>query len=395
MTDLSRAEARRIAVAAQGFADARPAGRIDIRHLRRVLSRVGLLQIDTVNVLVRSHYMPLFSRLGPYPMSLLDDAVYRRRELFETWAHEASFVPVEHYPLWRHRMEGEAGYLWTRRWAGANKGYIEQVLNEVRRRGPLAHNELTEPGERWGTFWTTSRGKGALEWLLRRGRVMVHDRHNFQRIYDLTERIIPQRLLDGSRPSEIDAQRALLLLAARSHGVGAARDLADYYRLPIPASRKLLRELADEGALRAVSVEGWKETAYLHPDARTLRSVRAQALLTPFDSLIWERDRTERLFDFRYRIEIYVPQKQREFGYYVLPFLLDDRLVARVDLKADRSGGRLLVKAAYLEAGQAAGAVVERLAAELRLMAGWLALDTVRVGRRGNLARQLRDALRL
>lgn len=393
-TDLSRDEARRIALAAQGFADARPTGRVDMRHLRRVLSRVGLLQIDTVNVLVRSHYLPLFSRLGPYPMSLLDDATYRRRELFETVAHELSLVPVEHYPLLRHHLDAEARYKWTRRWAASNRKYIELVLDEVRRKGPLSTDELEHPGRRFGTFWMTSQGKSALNWLFLKGRVMVQNRHNFARSYDLTERVLPHHLLDGDVPDQTEAQRALLVLAARSHGVGTVRDLADYYRLPVPRARDLLRDLAAEGALHEVRVDGWGETAYLHPEARLPRSVAGRALLTPFDSLIWERERTQRLFDFRYRIEIYVPERQRTFGYYVLPFLLGDRLVARVDLKADRSKRRLLVRAAHIEPDAEPSAVADALAEELRTMARWLELDGVVVSRRGRLASVLARAVR-
>ncbi len=393
-TDLSCDEARRIALAAQGFADARPTGRVDVRHLRRVLSHIGLLQIDTVNVLVRSHYMPLFSRLGPYPMSLLDDAIYRHRELFETVAHELSLVPVEHYPLLRHRLDAEARYKWTRRWAASNRRYIELVLDEVRRKGPLSTDELENPGRRFGTFWTTSQGKSALHWLFLKGRVMVQNRRNFARSYDLTERVLPHHLLDGDVPDQTEAQRALLVLAARSHGVGTARDLADYYRLPIPRARDLLRDLAAEGALREVRVDGWGETAYLHPEARLPRSVAARALLTPFDSLIWERDRTQRLFDFRYRIEIYVPEKRRTFGYYVLPFLLGDRLVARVDLKADRTKRRLLVQAAHIEPDAEPSAVADALAEELRTMAGWLELEALTVSRRGSLASVLGRTVR-
>ena len=393
MTDLSRAEARRIALAAQGFADPPPKSRVDIRHLRRAISRVGLLQIDTVNVLVRAHYMPLFSRLGPYPMALLDDAAYGRRELFETVAHELSLVPVEHYPLLRHRMDAEVPYKWTRRWASDNREYIKEVLKEVRSKGPLLADGLDNPGKRFGTFWTTSQGKSALHWLFLTGRVMVQERRNFARVYDLTERVLPHDLLDGDLPDEAEAQRALLLLAARSHGVGTARDLADYYRLGIPRARELLRHLADEGALREVSVEGWGDPAYMHPAIRVPRSIHAQALLCPFDSLIWERARTKRIFDYRYRIEIYVPEKRREYGYYVLPFLLGDLLVARVDLKADRAPRRLLVQAAYLEEGHNPRVVAEQLAQSLRVMAHWLELDTVSVERRGNLARHLRAAL--
>ena len=393
-TDLSLAEARRIALAAQGFADARPAGRVDIRHLRAVLARVGLLQIDTVNVLVRSHYLPLFSRLGPYPTSLLDDAAYQRKELFETWAHEASLIPIDHYPLLRHRMDAKTGHERFRRWVRDNSAYVEGVLDEVRERGPLAASDLSEPGTRRGLWWARSKGKMALEWHFRKGHVMVHGRRNFARVYDITERVIPAHVLDGDGPGEREAQRELLLLAARSHGVGTAHDLADYYRLAIPRCRELLAELTAEEALQEVSVEGWAEPAYLHPGARLPRSVEAQALLSPFDSLIWERSRTERLFDFRYRIEIYVPEQQRTFGYYVVPFLLGDRLVARVDLKADRAKRRLLVRAAHVEPSVDRVRVAAALAEELRTMAGWLELEDVNVARRGAFASELSRAMR-
>ena len=393
MADFSSSEARRIALGAQGFADPRPRGRIDIRHLRRVVDRIGLIQIDSVNVAVRSHYMPLFSRLGPYPMSLLDDAVYGRKELFETWAHEASFVPVKHYPLFRQRMQHAEPWRRIARFAKKYPGYLDAVLEEVRSRGALAASELEDPGSRTGPWWGQGKGKVALEWHFSRGAVCVCERRNFARVYDLTERVLPPEALNGLAPDIDGSQRELLLLSARSHGVGTARDLADYYRLSIPRSRELLRELVSEGALREVNVEGWRDPAYLHPEARVPRGVEAQALLTPFDSLIWERDRTERVFDFHYRIEIYVPQKKRRYGYYVMPFLLDEALAARVDLKADRAKSRLLVKAAYLEEGQDAGRVSGALAGELRLMAEWLGLEEVRVGRKGDLASELRSAL--
>ncbi|MCZ6544985.1 MAG: winged helix DNA-binding domain-containing protein [Chloroflexi bacterium] len=393
MRDFSSSEARRIALGAQGFADPRPRGRIDIRHLRRVVDRIGLIQIDSVNVAVRSHYMPLFSRLGPYPMSLLDDAVYGRKELFETWAHEASFVPVKHYPLFRQRMQHAEPWRRIARFAKKYPGYLDAVLEEVRSRGALAASELEDPGSRTGPWWGQGKGKVALEWHFSRGAVCVCERRNFARVYDLTERVLPPEALNGRAPDIDGSQRELLLLSARSHGVGTARDLADYYRLSIPRSRELLRELASEGALREVNVEGWRDPAYLHPEARLPRGVEAQALLTPFDSLIWERDRTERVFDFHYRIEIYVPQKKRRYGYYVMPFLFDEALAARVDLKSDRAKSRLLVKAAYLEEGQDAGRVSGALAEELRLMAEWLGLEEVRVGRKGDLAPALRSAV--
>ena len=395
MTDLSGDEARRIALAAQGFAEPKPSGRIDIRHLRRVMSRVELLQIDTVNVLVRAHYMPLFARLGPYPMSLLDEAVYERRELFEAWAHAASLARVERYPLLRRRMEGDRRYRWMRRWADQNARYVNAILDEVRRRGPITAAELEDPGRRGGDFWVRTQGKVALEWLFLEGAVLCAARPNFARAYDLAERVLPREVVQRAAPDEEDAQRELLLLGASAYGVGTASDLADYYRLPVQQARKLLPGLVEEGRLREVSVEGWKQRAYLHPEAQTPRAINARALLTPFDSLIWDqnRRRTERLFGFRYVLEIYLPEKRRQFGYYVLPFLLGDRLVARVDLKADRQRGSLRVNAAYVEDGEVERLVAGQLAEELALMARWLGLEDITVGRRGNLSAQLRKAL--
>lgn len=392
--DLSLDEARRIALGAQGFARARPTGRADIRALRRVIDDIGLLQIDSVNVLVRSHYMPLFSRLGPYPRELLDDAVYKRRELFEAWAHVASLVPLDCYPLLRHQMHSEVPQ-WRnfRKWANANKEYVDAVLEEVRERGPLTPKELEDPGKRRGTWWMRSQGKTALEWHFRCGNVMAHSRPNFERVYDITERVLPKEALEAPPAPEREAQREFLLRAARHHGVGTARDLADYYRLPITRSRELLKELAAEGLVREVRVEGWKDPAFLDPQAKTPRRIEGATLLTPFDPVVWERSRAIRLFDFDYKIEIYVPEKQRRYGYYVLPFMLDGELGGRVDLKSDRKAGKLHAKAAFIEEGFDERRVAVALADELRLMAEWLELDGVRVGRRGNLSGALRKAI--
>jgi hypothetical protein len=365
------------------------------------MSRIELLQIDTVNVLVRAHYMPLFSRLGPYPMSLLNEAVYERRELFETWAHVASIAPVARYPLLRHRMDGRshhsaASFRAWERWARANAGYIDAVLEEVRRRGPLTAAELEDPGRRGGVFWVRTQGRNALDYLFRTGALMIAARLNFARAYDLTERLLPRELLDAPAPDATEAERALLMLGARAYGIGTAADLADYYRLPLKRTRELLPGLVAEGRLREVSVEGWREPAYLHPEARTPRRVDARALLAPFDSLIWDqnRRRTERLFGFQYLLEIYVPEKKRQWGYYVLPFLLGDRLVARADLKADRKAGGLLVQSAYVEEGEEPRSVAGELAEELSFMAQWLGLERIEVRRKGDLAGELSKAVR-
>ena len=386
-------QARRIALAAQGFAEARPRGRIDARHLRRAIDRVGVLQIDSVNVLVRSYELPLFSRLGPYPRGLLTELIERRRELFEYWAHEASFVPVELHALLRWRMEAASGHAWGRmiRIQRDVPDYVAKVYAEVSERGPISAAELVDGGEKSGPWWGWSKGKTALEWLFWAGDVTSAGRGpNFERRYDLPERVLPASVLDAPTPSIEDAHRQLLLRAARHHGVGTARDLADYFRIKVPAAQPRLRELVADGSLLAVRVGDWKQLAYLHPDARRPRSVRARALLSPFDSLVWERTRTERLFGAKIRLELYTPRHKRVHGYYVLPFLLGDGIVARVDLKADRTQRRLLVQAAWVEPSRAdelePEEIAPALATELELMAQWLDLDSIQVARRGDLA---------
>jgi len=383
-----------MAIAAQGLAAPRPGGRVDLRHLRRVFGRVGALQIDPINVVERAAHLTLFARLGSHDRDLLWRA-YDRRELMEYWAHQACFLPVDAYPLFRHRMETVRPWVEVRALERERPGYLEAVLEEVRRRGPLAAADLSDPGERhtpyWGTGWTA--GKLALEWLFVTGRLVVGERRSLVRRYDLPERVVPREYLDAPAPSRAEAQRLLLLRAARSLGVGTASDLAGYYGLPIKEARAAVDTLAAEEALEQVEVEGWREPAFRHPEAEAPRRVRAAALLCPFDSLIWDRRRTERLFAFHYRAEIYTPAAKRVWGYYVLPFLLGDRLVARVDLKANRERGVLLVPGAFLEAGEDPTRAVPALAAELRTMARWLGLARVEVGERGDLAGQLRAAL--
>lgn len=387
---LSLPHARRIALAAQGFADPPPKSSVNASHFRRVLRRVGLLQIDSVNVLVRAHYLPIFSRLGPYDRQRLDDYAHSDRKLFEYWGHAASLIPVEHYPLFRHRM---AGYQRLHRMgdiAAEHPEYVSAVLDEVRQRGPLTVSDLDDPKRRRGTWWSWGMGKFALEWHFARGAVTTAGRRGFTRTYDLPERVIPRQHFEADAPDEDEALRRLLLLSARSHGIGTAQDIADYHRLPITKSRVALEELADSGALDRVEVAGWKGPVYLDPEARHPRKIDARALLSPFDSLIWERDRTERLFSLRYRIEIYVPQKERVYGYYVLPFLLGDELVARVDLKSDRKSARLLVRASHSEPDRDREHIAAEIAPQLRSMAQWLGLDGVAVERRGDLAPALR-----
>jgi uncharacterized protein YcaQ len=390
---LSIESARRIALGAQGFADGRPQGRVDVRHFRRVMGRIGLLQLDSVNVVSRSHYLPMFARLGAYDRTALDRYTSRSGEVFEYWAHEASLVPSEHHRLFRWRMEGMHAWQRIRGLAEDHPEYVEQVYREVEQRGPLSVSDLADGGERTGPWWGYAPGKDALEWLFTKGRVTAYRGPHFRRIYDLPERVIPAEHYNSTAPGKEEAYRELLLLAARHHGVGTPRDLADYHRLHIPTARPVLDDLAGAGALEEVEVSGWRGPVYLHPEARRPRRISGSALLSPFDSLIWERERAERLFDFRYRIEIYVPKEKRVHGYYVLPYLLDGELVARVDLKAHRKEGFLEVRAAHLEPGQDARRVAAAVAIDLESMAGWLDLQEVKVARNGDLSAALREAV--
>jgi uncharacterized protein YcaQ len=387
--ELSLAQARRIALAAQGFADARPTGRVDRRHLRRVLDRIGLIQIDSVNVLVRSQELPLFARLGPHPRSLIPDAA-AAGELFEYWVHEASHVPTEQYPLHRWHMQrehkwGNYSLLRERR-----PGFVEQVLQRVADDGPLASGDLEQRVGKKGTWWDWDDGKVALEHLFWTGQITARRRStDFARLYDLTERVIPAEVLARPALPEPEARKELLVLAAKYHGVGTMDDLTDYHRQKNLPCKPLLAELVEEGRLVPARVQGWDKPAFLHPRAARPRRVDARALLSPFDPVVWHRDRALRLFGFHYRIEIYVPQPKRQYGYYVLPFLLGDQLVARVDLKADRAAGALLVPGAFGELGVPLAEVADALAAELWQMAGWLGLGRIVVGDRGDLASPL------
>ncbi len=394
---LSLSEARRIALAAQGFDRPRPRGRIGAEHIIRTIRQLGLLQIDFVNVLVPAPYQVLFSRLGPYRRTLLDEAVYQRGEFTEQWAHEASIVPVEIWPLLRHRMEHHRMRPWGFETFLNDSDYFSWVLEQVRTQGPLTAEDLPEkagsPSRNRGA-WVATVQRAVLEGHFGRGTLAVTRRlPNFARVYDLAERVLPSQHHDR----QIDrhqAQRDLLLRAARSHGVGTAEDLADYYRMPVKEARPPLTELVEAGQLRQVRVENWSQPAYLHLDARLPRRIDANALLSPFDPVVWYRPRALRLFHFEYRLEIYVPKEKRRWGYYVLPFLLGDRLVARVDLKADREASRLRVPAVYVEDGVDPSAVAQGLAAELMTMAGWLGLEAVAVAGRGTFARKLAAAIR-
>ena len=395
---LSLAAARRIALAAQGYADARPAGPVDQGHLLRLVKRLALHQIDSVNVLARAHYLPAFSRLGAYPRPLLDRMAWGKpRRLFEYWAHEASLLPFDMHPLLRWRMaQAERGErLWgsMKAFAGERRGEAEAVLARIAAEGPHAASDFA--GDKGaGGWWGWSGAKAALEYLFWAGRITTATRRgSFERVYDLPQRVLPASVLALPTPTEADARRALIERAARALGIATATDLRDYFRLSPAEAAPPIAELVEAGSLLPVQVEGWRQPAFLHARARRPRKVAAQALIAPFDPLIWERSRTERLFGLRYRIEIYTPADKRVHGYYVLPFLLGDRLAARVDLKADRQAHTLRVQAAHAEP-DAPPETAERLAAELRLMADWLGLEKVALANRGDLARRLGPHLR-
>ena len=392
---LSPKAARRIALAAQGFGRARPTapGR---SHVRDAARRLGVIQIDSVNVVTRTHYLPAFSRLGDYPREGLEaEAWGPRRNLFEYWGHEASLLPLETQPLFRWRMErARGGAMWTglSRFGREKRDYIDGVLAEIERRGPVTGGDFAEGPRGAPGWWSWSDGKRALEWLFWAGMITTKTRNGFERVYDLTERALPARIIGLPTPDEAEAQRELVRISARAMGVATAADLRDYFRLPLADARERIGELVEAGDLTPVSVKGWRQTGYLAAGARMPRKVAGAALLSPFDNLIWARDRTERVFGTRVRLEIYTPAHKRTHGYYVLPFLEDEAITARVDLKADRQAGVLRVQAAWREPG-ATAETPARLAVELKRMAGWLGLERVEVVGKGNLAGELEAAL--
>ncbi|MFP3494868.1 winged helix-turn-helix domain-containing protein [Pseudomonas sp. SIMBA_059] len=392
-------QARRMALAAQGFSGRQAPALIKATHLNRLIERLGVLQIDSVNALVRSHYLPLFSRLGNYSPSILEQAAWsqgRHRSLFEYWGHEASLLPMALYPLLRWRMErarqGQGIYAQMARFGREQQATIQRVLRTVEQRGALGAGSLSTREERAGPWWDWSEEKHALEWLFAAGLVTVAGRRGFERLYDLPERVIPGEMLRAS-VDEAQAQRSLLLHSATALGVATEKDLRDYFRLDPADSRKRLAELVEEGQLLTCRVQGWKPAAYCLPEPKVPRKVAASALLSPFDSLIWERSRTERLFDFRYRLEIYTPQDKRVYGYYVLPFLHHERIAARVDLRAERANGQLAVHALHEEEPGLDEQGMLALALNLRQMADWLGLEQVQLNCQRPSADRLRRAM--
>lgn len=397
MEEISAAAARRIALAAQGFADKRPPT-VDKRRLLKTIDRLGVVQIDSVNVVSRTHYLPFFSRLGAYPRALLEEIAWGRKPaLVEYWAHEASLLPAGTRPLLEWRMEdARAGVgVWKgiAKFLRSHEDFIAKALEEIEGRGPMAASELTIGAKGAGSWWGWSEGKRALECLFWVGDLTAATRRGtFERVYGLPDKVLPASAR-AEPPSREEAQRALLRIAAKAQGVATERDLRDYFRMGVAETKARIEDLVEAGELIPVKVKGWDNGAYLHPEARRPRKVSASALLSPFDNLIWFRERTERLFGTKIRLEIYTPAHKRVHGYYVLPFLQDEAITARVDLKAKRKKGVLVVQAAHAEPGADSETAV-RLAGELRLMAGWLGLDRVEVAPKGDLAPALTAALR-
>jgi uncharacterized protein YcaQ len=411
---LSLPEARRLALASQGFGP-RPATP-SLDHLRKLAARLNAFQIDSVNVLARAHYVPAFARLGPYPMKALDALAYGQRELFEYWGHAACLLPIPLFPLLRYRMnrhiERTQSYMRSKRGS-----YMARVYKEIAERGPLTASELSNPGQRSGSWWNWGTGKATLEHLYDSGLVAIAGRRGFERLYDLTERVIPRAALDAPAPPPEEAMKQLLCLGAKAYGVGTFDDIAGYFeidgwrdRLPPgpwwlrpkgpkgrrakPIVKRLLAELVEEGRILPARVRGWKDPAYVHPGARVPPTLHARGIVTPFDSLVWDRERLARLFGMKYTIEMYVPAPRRVYGYYVCPFLLGDTLVARCDLKADRHRKVLRVQSAFLEPGKDARRVAAGLAGELRHLQAWLELDGIEVAERGDLSATLRRTLK-
>ena len=382
---LSIADARRIALAAQGFDTARPQTKATQRHVDTLISRLGVIQIDSVNVLVRSQELPLFARLGNHDRNAIPRAT-EAQKLFEYWGHEAAHLPVDLHPLFRWKMDaartGKVTHWGLTSFYEENKAFVKRILKHVEKNGPTTSRKLSTRTEKKGTWWDWDEAKVALEYLFLTGELMSRGRgSDFARIYDTPERVLPQRIIDAPTPSEHEARKQLLVRSAVAQGVATASDLADYYRQKLATVKPLIAELVEEGELREVAVDGWTEKAFVYRNAKLPKQLHATALLSPFDSLVWCRPRNERLFDFHYRIEIYTPKEKRKFGYYVLPFMMNGEMVGRVDLKADRAKGILQAHSVHTEKGVKRSVINEALNAELAAMATWLGLEQVQIGR--------------
>ncbi len=386
---LSPVQARRVALAAQGFG--RPGGVAGPRQLEAALNRLAVLQLDSVNVFERSHYLPLFARLGAYDKPDLDKLTFGRRYT-EYWSHQASVIPIEDRPLFHWRMEHfRSANSDLGRWAAANPAMVEFLRRELREKGPMAASRIEhDANRRVGPWWGWSDVKTGLEALFMSGEVVAAGRKNFERAYDLAERRIPAELLSRDIV-ERDAVRELVAKSARALGVGTLRDIADYYRLAQAPTKQAITDLVDSGELLPVTVAGWKAAAWLHRDARIPRKIETAALLSPFDPVVWERERALRMFGFHYRIEIYIPAPKRVYGYYTLPVLIDEAIVGRIDLKTDRKAGVLRVQSAWREPGATVDAA--RIARLLQETAAWQGMERIEIAGRGDLSSVLAEHL--
>ena len=394
MVSLSLGEARQVALTAQGFSKGRPKGRIDRRHLRRCMNVMEVVQLDAVPVVIRTQYMPFFSRLGPYRQTLFDEIAYQDDEWFELWAHEASIAPVEIEPYFRFdKVRAAEGATWKNlyRLASQEPLYIKKVLQEVSLRGPLEAKDLSDPQPRKITGWGhRSKGQLALNWLYRIGEIGIRRGPNFEKKFDLLERIVPSDILNQPTPDLQASLMNLLIRSANAYGVATSRDLIDYFRLPTKEAREAISELVEIGALIEVGVESWKESAYMAKRFVNSKAVNVCAVVSPFDPIIWNRNRVMRLFNFQYKIEIYMPKPKRQFGYYVLPLLAGDRFVGRFDIKNIRDQKILHIKASFVEAGVNKGELAEKAIQELADLARFLGVEKIQIERKGNFAAELK-----
>jgi uncharacterized protein len=396
-SSISLLEARRIALAATGFGQAKSTSVSGWAAQNKELKRLHLLQIDSVNVLTRSHYLPLFSRLGNYDRAALDKRTlaHNNRAAFECWAHEASLVRMELHPLMRWRMnralDGDGIYNSMASFARDEKAYLKNVLKFVASHGPTAQSDLPDKSKGEGGWWGWSKGKTALETLFAQGLLTTAKRESFERFYDLPERVIPSDIIAMPTPSERDSKLQLMNLSGQALGIGTAFDLRDYFRLKGPDAERALSDAVEAGYLKPITVDGWKAQAFIHRDAKLPRKIEGAALVTPFDPICWDRKRAERLFSFHYRIELYTPQPKRKFGYYVLPFLMGESFAGRVCLKADREAETLRVNTANMEDMADPRETAEKLSEELQSMAQWLGLKNLEISQKGNLAEYLSE----
>ena len=378
LDELTIVEARSLALAAQGFDNPRSKSKSSTADAVEVIKKLGVIQIDSVNVLVRSQELPLFARLGDHDRNAINKATAQSK-IFEYWGHEAAILPVEIQPLFRWKMNaartGKIKHWGLTSFYADNKAFVKRILKHVETNGPVTARELSTRTTKKSSWWDWDEAKTALEYLFLTGQLMSCGRgSDFARIYDITERVLPSKILDTPTPTENEARKQLLVRAAKAQGVATLTDLADYYRQKTAVIKPLVNELVEQGDLREVTVDTWVEKAFVHRSAKPPKKLYATALLSPFDSLVWCRPRNERLFNFHYRIEIYTPKEKRKFGYYVLPFMMNGELVGRVDLKADRANSKLLVQSLHTEKGIKRASINGALTDELRALANWLDL---------------------